>query len=83
MHVVLLPLFSRRVTFSEPDPLSTFVLHDLHLPGDHLWQASGKFIVLDKLLNSLKRRGRRVLIFSTSVQSLDVLQDFLAFRGHE
>lgn len=32
--------------------------------GPHLWQASGKMILLDKLLSKLHASGSRVLLFS-------------------
>jgi SNF2 family DNA or RNA helicase len=57
---------------AEPEPFAE---------GDHLWQASGKFTVLHHLLRSLKRRNRRVILFSQSVHTLDVLQDYLAYQS--
>jgi SNF2 family DNA or RNA helicase len=49
--------------------------------GDHIFEASGKFQVIDKLLRELHAQKRRVLMFSTSVQTLDVLQDYLSYRN--
>ncbi|KAL8948551.1 MAG: hypothetical protein Q9222_005273 [Ikaeria aurantiellina] len=43
--------------------------------------SSWKFVALDKLLNELKKDGHRVLIFSQMVKMLDILQDFLKYRG--
>jgi len=40
---------------AEPDP---FYL------GDHIVQASGKYMLLDKLLPKLFKEGHRVLLFS-------------------
>ncbi|KTW27006.1 hypothetical protein T552_02498 [Pneumocystis carinii B80] len=42
---------------------------------------SGKMILLDKLLTRLKRDGHRVLIFSQMVRMLDIIGDYLVFRG--
>lgn len=44
--------------------------------------ASGKFVLLDKLLPKLKSGGHRVLIFSQMVRVLDLLADFLRFRRY-
>ena len=35
-------------------------------------QASGKYVLLDKLLPKLKTEGHRVLIFSQMVKTLDI-----------
>lgn len=45
--------------------------------------ASGKFVLLDKLLPKLKKEGHRLLIFSQMTKLLDVLQDYLNYRGHK
>lgn len=46
-----------------------------------LTRASGKMILLDKLLLRLRERGHRVLIFSQMVRMLDILQDYCRMRG--
>lgn len=38
-------------------------------------------IILDKLLNSMKAKGSRVLIFSQMSRVLDILEDYCLFRG--
>ncbi|KAF9568036.1 chromodomain-helicase DNA-binding protein [Agrocybe pediades] len=43
---------------------------------------SGKMVLLDKLLVRLKHDGHRVLIFSQMVRMLDILSDYMAFRGY-
>jgi chromodomain-helicase-DNA-binding protein 1 len=43
---------------------------------------SGKVALLDKLLTRLKEGGHRVLIFSQMVRMLDILHDYLVFRGY-
>ncbi|KAF9075433.1 SNF2 family N-terminal domain-containing protein [Rhodocollybia butyracea] len=43
---------------------------------------SGKMVLLDKLLVRLKEGGHRVLIFSQMVRMLDILSDYMSFRGY-
>ena len=57
----------------EPEP---FVL------GEHLVEASGKLLLLDQLLTHLKDNGHRVLIFSQMTRMLDIVQDYLGYRGY-
>ncbi|XP_009986464.1 PREDICTED: chromodomain-helicase-DNA-binding protein 1-like [Tauraco erythrolophus] len=49
--------------------------------GDHIVEASGKLCLLDKLLSFLYAGGHRVLLFSQMTQLLDILQDYLDYRG--
>lgn len=44
---------------------------------------SGKMVLLDKLLGRLKKDGHRVLIFSQMVRMLDILGDYLTFKGYK
>ena len=57
---------------AEPEPF---------VEGEHLVDASAKLKVADRLLKRLRARGSRVLLFSQSTQTLDVLQDYLHLRG--
>ncbi|XP_061494773.1 chromodomain-helicase-DNA-binding protein 1-like [Rhineura floridana] len=57
----------------EPEP---FVI------GDHLIEASGKLSLLDKLLSFLYAGGHRVLLFSQMTHMLDILQDYMDYRGY-
>ncbi|KAF9479657.1 SNF2 family DNA-dependent ATPase [Pholiota conissans] len=50
---------------------------------EHLIQNSGKMIILDKLLGSMKEKGSRVLIFSQMSRVLDILEDYCLFRGYK
>lgn len=59
----------------EPET-SNFVTNDI---VEH----SAKMIVLDKLLSRLHKRGSKVLIFSQFVLVLDVLMDYLDWRGYK
>lgn len=50
--------------------------------GEHIIHASGKFIVLEKLINELViKQGKKVLIFSGFTRMLDCCEDFLSLRG--
>ena len=49
--------------------------------ADFLVRASGKLVLLDKLLPKLKEDGHRVLIFSQFKIMLDILEDYLELRG--
>ncbi|TYH27285.1 hypothetical protein E1A91_A02G054200v1 [Gossypium mustelinum] len=51
--------------------------------GDHLVTSAGKMVLLDKLLPKLKERDSRVLIFSQMTRLLDILEDYLMFRGYQ
>jgi chromodomain-helicase-DNA-binding protein 1 len=44
---------------------------------------SGKMVLLDKLLARLKEDGHRVLIFSQMVRMLDILTDYMMYRGYQ
>ena len=49
--------------------------------GEHLVEASGKLVLIDRLLTYLKARGHKVLLFSQMTRMLDILQDYLGYRG--
>lgn len=49
---------------------------------EHLIENSGKMVILDKLLKSMKAKGSRVLIFSQMSRVLDILEDYCLFRGY-
>lgn len=50
--------------------------------GEHVMHASGKFIVLDKLIDELViKQKKKMLIFSEFTRMLDVCEDFLSLRG--
>ncbi|KAI8607849.1 P-loop containing nucleoside triphosphate hydrolase protein, partial [Chytriomyces sp. MP71] len=57
---------------SEPEPYEN---------GEHLVLASSKLIFLDKFLPKLFADGHRVLIFSQFTKMLDIMEDFMRFRG--
>ncbi|XP_068661626.1 protein CHROMATIN REMODELING 5-like isoform X2 [Aristolochia californica] len=45
--------------------------------------SSGKLVILDKLLIRLRETNHRVLIFSQMVRMLDILAEYLSFRGFQ
>ncbi|KUJ06874.1 uncharacterized protein LY89DRAFT_602538 [Mollisia scopiformis] len=58
---------------AEPDPYYT---------GDHVITASGKFIVLEKLVKELVvKQKKKILIFSGFTKMLDLVEEFLLLRG--
>ncbi|KAK2190804.1 hypothetical protein NP493_68g04006 [Ridgeia piscesae] len=50
--------------------------------GEHLVEASGKLVLIDHLLTYLKAGGHKVLLFSQMTRMLDILQDYLGYRGY-
>jgi len=48
-----------------------------------LIESSGKLVLIDKLLPKLKAGGHKVLIFSQMVRVLDILEDYLNYRGYK
>ncbi|KAH0628551.1 hypothetical protein JD844_009885 [Phrynosoma platyrhinos] len=51
--------------------------------GSALIRASGKLLLLQKMLKNLKEGGHRVLIFSQMTKMLDLLEDFLEHEGYK
>lgn len=50
---------------------------------EQLVQTSGKFLILDRLLPALKKRGHKVLIFSQMTSILDLLVDYCYLRDFQ
>lgn len=50
---------------------------------EQLVKSSGKFLILDRLLPALKKRGHKVLIFSQMTSILDLLMDYCYLRGFQ
>ncbi|XP_078374198.1 chromodomain-helicase-DNA-binding protein 4-like isoform X2 [Oculina patagonica] len=48
-----------------------------------LTRASGKLVLLEKMLKKLQEEGHRVLIFSQMTRMLDLLEDFLEGHGYK
>lgn len=64
---------------SEEAPLGTGGNYEINA----LVKASGKLILLSKMLRILKDQGHRVLIFSQMTRMLDILEDFLEGEGYK
>jgi SNF2 family DNA or RNA helicase len=47
-----------------------------------LVEASGKLFLLDRLLQKLKEQGHRVLIFSQATRVLDIIEDYMVYKGY-
>lgn len=60
---------------------------DVHDPlgraSQDIIDASGKMQVLDKLLKRLHDKGHRVVLFSQYVRTLDIICDYLEYRGYK
>lgn len=50
--------------------------------GNSLVKASGKFVLLQKMLQKLKKEGHRVLIFSQMTRMLDIMEDLCENEGY-
>lgn len=50
------------------------------LQGESLIRSCGKLMMLDRLLVRLKSQGSRVLLFSQFTETLDVLEEYMAYR---
>ncbi|XP_054458435.1 chromodomain-helicase-DNA-binding protein 1-like [Anoplopoma fimbria] len=50
--------------------------------GEHLVEASGKLSLLDGMMSYLHKGGHRILLFSQMTRMLDILQDYMEFRGY-
>lgn len=70
-HPFLLPEVEKEIVKDGQDPLKVMI------------ESSGKLVFVDKLLAKLAPTGEKVLIFSQMVRVLDILEDFLNFRGYK
>ncbi|KAK4501861.1 hypothetical protein PRZ48_007670 [Zasmidium cellare] len=51
------------------------------LTNDLIWRTAGKFELLDRILPKFKATGHRVLLFFQMTQIMNIMEDFLRFRG--
>lgn len=51
------------------------------ISGPDLYRTSGKFELLDRVLPKLRMSGHRVLMFSQMTRLLDIMEDYLNYRG--
>ncbi|GAA5924215.1 hypothetical protein JCM10213_004524 [Rhodosporidiobolus nylandii] len=59
---------------SEPEPFEI---------NEGIVAASGKLVLLDKLLKEILPKGEKILIFSGSTKMLDILEDFMSLREYK
>jgi ATP-dependent helicase STH1/SNF2 len=50
--------------------------------NDLIWRTAGKFELLDRILPKLKATGHRVLMFFQMTQIMNIMQDYMDFRGY-
>ncbi|XP_018333272.1 lymphoid-specific helicase-like isoform X2 [Agrilus planipennis] len=53
------------------------------LVNEDIVTQSGKMLVLDAMLAKLKKKNHKVLIFSTLVMQLDIIEDYLIMRDYK
>lgn len=73
-HPFMFPNAEDRIVSDPSDSQETFKA---------LVTSSGKLMLLDGLLKKLHKDGHRVLIFSQMVKMLDILQDYMKYRGYQ
>ncbi len=56
-------------------------MNPLNTSNDLLWRTAGKFELLDRILPKYKITGHRVLMFFQMTAIMDIMEDFLRFRG--
>ncbi|ETI22965.1 hypothetical protein G647_04761 [Cladophialophora carrionii CBS 160.54] len=49
--------------------------------NDSIWRTAGKFELLDRILPKFQATGHRVLMFFQMTQIMNIMEDFLRFRG--
>jgi SWI/SNF-related matrix-associated actin-dependent regulator of chromatin subfamily A member 5 len=54
---------------------------DAPVYGDHIITASGKLRILNKLLDRTLKKKSKAILFSQMTKVLDILEDYLVFRG--
>jgi len=54
-----------------------------YIDGEHLVKNCMKFLTIDKLLPKLLTLNSKVLIFTQMTRLLDILDDFLNYRGYK
>ena len=94
-RLLILPLFAlsspcaNSLHFSSSRGVEERIISDLPLEDrenisilqSKMIESSGKLSLLDKLLPRLFSQGHKVLIFSQMVRVLNIIEDFLRFKG--
>ena len=83
-HPYLIPGAEEQIMIERKE--LTHIDKDDSVPIDFDYQSlvrsAGKMILLDKLLLKLKKDKHRVLIFSQMTKMLDILHDYLTYKGY-
>jgi ATP-dependent helicase STH1/SNF2 len=56
-------------------------MNPTRMSNDLLWRTAGKFELLDRILPKFRATGHRVLMFFQMTQIMNIMEDFLRFRG--
>ncbi|KAI9050132.1 hypothetical protein LZ554_006273 [Drepanopeziza brunnea f. sp. 'monogermtubi'] len=56
-------------------------MNPLNTSNDLLWRTAGKFELLDRILPKYQATGHRVLMFFQMTAIMDIMEDFLRYRG--
>lgn len=56
-------------------------MNPLNTSNDLLWRTAGKFELLDRVLPKYQKTGHRVLMFFQMTAIMDIMEDFLRYRG--
>jgi ATP-dependent helicase STH1/SNF2 len=56
-------------------------MNPMNTSNDLLWRTAGKFELLDRILPKYQATGHRVLMFFQMTAIMDIMEDFLRFRG--
>jgi ATP-dependent helicase STH1/SNF2 len=54
-----------------------------HSTNRNLYRTAGKFELLDRILPKFKQSGHRILMFFQMTQIMDIMEDFMRFRGYQ
>jgi ATP-dependent helicase STH1/SNF2 len=57
------------------------LMNPAHLTDRNLFRVSGKFEILDRILNKLQTRDHRVLMFFQMTQVMNIMEDYLRWKG--
>ncbi|KAK0526835.1 ATP-dependent DNA helicase Snf21 [Tilletia horrida] len=59
------------------------LLNPMKLTGPDIYRVSGKFELLDRILPKMFATNHRCLIFFQMTQIMDIMEDFLKYRGYK
>jgi len=56
-------------------------MNPMNISNDVLWRTAGKFELLDRILPKYQATGHRVLMFFQMTAIMDIMEDYLRYRG--